>query len=124
MTLVRPFMPMPCEPIVAFWTVYRALVYGVVYIFLESFRVVVIEKQSFSLGEDGLAPLGLFSGAVITYASFSYVCTRPHGCEHRGRAIVGSGDRSNASRGPTAPVTTSGSAAQAGPGGGARRGQR
>lgn len=55
MTLVRPFILMFVEPIVAFWNIYIALIYGILYIFIESFRVVFVENHGFNLGENGLA---------------------------------------------------------------------
>ena len=55
MTLVRPFILMLVEPIVAFWNVYIALVYGILYIFIESYEVVFVEEHGFNLGENGLA---------------------------------------------------------------------
>ena len=55
MTLVRPFILMFVEPIVAFWNIYIALVYGILYIFIESFRVVFVETHGFNLGQNGLA---------------------------------------------------------------------
>ena len=68
--LVRPFVLMFVEPIVAFWNVYLALVYGILYIFIESFRVVFVEHHGFSLGQNGLAFLGLFTGALVVYICF------------------------------------------------------
>lgn len=54
-TLVRPFVLSFREPIVACWNLYIALVYGILYIFIESFRVVFIEHHGFNIGENGLA---------------------------------------------------------------------
>ncbi|EKM57337.1 uncharacterized protein PHACADRAFT_208428 [Phanerochaete carnosa HHB-10118-sp] len=71
MHLVRPFILMFVEPIVAFWNIYIALVYGILYIFIESFRVVFVEKHGFNLGENGLAFLGIFAGTIITFAFFA-----------------------------------------------------
>ncbi|EKM57361.1 uncharacterized protein PHACADRAFT_208445 [Phanerochaete carnosa HHB-10118-sp] len=71
MHLVRPFILMFVEPIVAFWNIYIALVYGILYIFIESFRVVFVEEHGFNLGENGLAFLGIFVGTVLTYVVFA-----------------------------------------------------
>lgn len=89
MNLVRPFILMFVEPIVAFWNIYVALVYGILYIFIESFRVVFVENHGFNLGENGLAflvsvsrtkcnvisswssPQGILVGTVLTYAVFA-----------------------------------------------------
>lgn len=70
MTLVRPIVLGFTESIVLAWNVYIALVYGILYIFIESFYVVFVEKHGFNLGENGLAFMGLFVGAVVAYLAF------------------------------------------------------
>ena len=55
MTLVRPFILMFVEPIVAFWNIYIGIVYGIIYIFIESFAVVFVEHHGFNIGQNGLA---------------------------------------------------------------------
>lgn len=55
MTLVRPFLFCVSEPIVLFWNLYIALVYGIIYVFISSFNVVFMEGHGFNLGENGLA---------------------------------------------------------------------
>ncbi|KAH9924166.1 MFS general substrate transporter [Fomitopsis serialis] len=70
MTLVRPFVLSFREPIVASWNLYIMLVYGILYIFIQSFEVVFVEKHGFNLGENGLAFMGLFIGAVVVYICF------------------------------------------------------
>ena len=54
-TLIRPFTLSFREPIIACWNIYIALVYGILYIFIESFRVVFVEHHGFNIGENGLA---------------------------------------------------------------------
>ena len=54
-TLVRPFVLGFVEPIVAFWNIYIALAYGILYVFIESFRVVFVEHHGFNIGQNGLA---------------------------------------------------------------------
>ena len=54
-TLVRPFVLGFVEPIVFCWNMYIALAYGVLYIFIESFRVVFVEHRGFNIGQNGLA---------------------------------------------------------------------
>lgn len=68
MTLVRPFILGFREPIVACWNSYVALVYGISYIFIESYSVVFIEHHGFNIGQNGLAFL------VRRYPSFAYQC--------------------------------------------------
>lgn len=73
MTLVRPFVLGFREPVVAFWNVYLAMVYGrclcttvrsdsltrsligILYCFIASFDVVFIEHHHFNLAQNGLA---------------------------------------------------------------------
>ncbi|KAI0812744.1 MFS general substrate transporter [Irpex lacteus] len=76
MTLVRPFVLCFTEPIVLFWNIYIALVYGILYIFITSFDVVFIENHGFNLGENGLAFLGLIVGVTITYALYALWAVR------------------------------------------------
>ncbi|KAI0084944.1 MFS general substrate transporter [Irpex rosettiformis] len=76
MTLVRPFILGFTEPIVAFWNVYIALVYGILYIFIESFNVVFSEMHGFNLAQNGLAFLGLIVGVVTTYVIFAIYAVR------------------------------------------------
>lgn len=71
MTLVRPFVLTLREPIVFFLNLYVALTYGILYVFIASFNVVFMEMHGFNLGQNGLAFLGLFVGAGITYAVFA-----------------------------------------------------
>jgi DHA1 family multidrug resistance protein-like MFS transporter len=44
---------------------YISLIYGLLYIWFESFPIVFVEMYGFNLGEEGLAFLGLLVGAVI-----------------------------------------------------------
>ncbi|KAI0777953.1 major facilitator superfamily domain-containing protein [Irpex lacteus] len=53
-----------------FWNVYISLVYGILYIFIESFNVVFVEIHGFNLAQNGLAFLGLIVGTIITYGFF------------------------------------------------------
>ena len=65
MCLVRPFTLNFTEPMVFFLNLYIALVYGLLYIWFESFPIVFIEIYHFNLGQEGLAFLGIFVGALI-----------------------------------------------------------
>ena len=65
MCLVRPFTLNFTEPMVFLLNLYIALVYGLLYIWFESFPIVFIEIYHFNLGEEGLAFLGIFVGALI-----------------------------------------------------------
>ncbi|TFY69818.1 hypothetical protein EVJ58_g189 [Rhodofomes roseus] len=80
MTLVRPFVLAFREPIVASWNLYIMLVYGILYIFIQSFEVVFVERHGFNLGQNGLAFMGLFVGALVVYmlyVPYFIVCVKP-----------------------------------------------
>lgn len=62
MALVRPFSLLFTEPIVFALDLYIALIYGLLYIWFESFPIVFMQTYGFSLGELGLAYLGLLVG--------------------------------------------------------------
>ena len=49
---------------------YIALIYGLLYIWFESFVVVFIGVYKFSLGQEGLAFLGILVGAIIVIPPF------------------------------------------------------
>lgn len=59
MSLVRPFTLNFMEPMVFLLNLYIALIYGLLYIWFESFVVVFIEIYHFGLGTEGLAYLGI-----------------------------------------------------------------
>jgi DHA1 family multidrug resistance protein-like MFS transporter len=65
MSLVRPFTLNFTEPMVFFLNLYIALVYGILYIWFESFVIVFVEIYHFSLGLEGVAYLGILVGALI-----------------------------------------------------------
>jgi len=80
MTLVRPFTLNFTEPMVFLLNLYIALVYGLLYIWLESFVIVFIEIYGFGLGTEGLAYLGLFVAALVTippYFCYLYFFLEP-----------------------------------------------
>lgn len=43
---------------------------AILYVWIESFSLVFVDIYGFNLGENGLAYLGLFVGAIIAYAGF------------------------------------------------------
>jgi MFS transporter, DHA1 family, multidrug resistance protein len=69
MVLVRPFT-LNFEPICFFLNMYIALIYGLLYIWFESFPIVFIGIYGFSLGTLGLAFLGLLVGSLIVLPPF------------------------------------------------------
>jgi MFS transporter, DHA1 family, multidrug resistance protein len=70
MVLVRPFTLLFTEPIVFLLDLYIALIYGLLYIWFESFPIVFVEIYGFTLGTEGLAFLGIFVGVLIVLPPF------------------------------------------------------
>lgn len=70
MALVRPFQLSIFEPICFCLNMYIALIYGLLYIWFESFPIVFVEIYGFSLGTEGLAFLGILIGVFVTLPPF------------------------------------------------------
>jgi len=70
MVLVRPFSLQFTEPIIFLLNLYIALIYGLLYVWFESFAIVFIQIYHFNLGEEGLSFLGIFVGALIVMPFF------------------------------------------------------
>lgn len=70
MTLVRPFSLLFTEPIVFALDLYIALIYGLLYIWFESFPIVFEGIYGFSLGTLGLAYLGILIGTFAVLPPF------------------------------------------------------
>lgn len=70
MTLVKPFQLLFTEPIVFILDLYIALIYGLLYIWFESFPIVFSEIYGFSLGLEGVAFLGIFVGVLVVFPFF------------------------------------------------------
>lgn len=70
MSLVRPFTLNFTEPMVFLLNLYIALIYGLLYVWFESFVLVFVEIYHFNLGEEGLAYLGILVGAIVTLPPF------------------------------------------------------
>ena len=72
MILVRPITLNFKEPIILALNVWIALVYGVLYIWFESFPIVFIGIYHFNLGQEGLAFVGILVGAMVVVPPFFY----------------------------------------------------
>lgn len=72
LALVRPFTLNFTEPMLFMLNLYIALIYGLLYIWFESFVIVFVEIYGFGLGAEGLAYMGIFVGALITIPPFFY----------------------------------------------------
>lgn len=70
--LGRAFTITFSEPVVFFVDLYCALLYGVLYIWFESFPLVFGEIYWFNIGEQGLAFLGIFVGGLITVPCYLF----------------------------------------------------
>ncbi|OTB09775.1 hypothetical protein K445DRAFT_311111 [Daldinia sp. EC12] len=66
LVLGRAFTLTFSEPIVFFMDLYSALLYGVLFLWFESFPLVFGDIYGFSTGAQGLAFLGIFIGALVT----------------------------------------------------------
>jgi len=64
MSLVRPFTLNFTEPMVFLLNLYIALIYGLLYVWFESFAIVFVGIYGFGIGAQGLAYLGIFVGAL------------------------------------------------------------
>ena len=76
MALVRPFTLNFTEPMVFLLNLYIALIYGLLYVWFESFVIVFVDIYGFNLGEEGLAYLGILIGAVVTLPPFFWYLHR------------------------------------------------
>ncbi|KAI9844387.1 MAG: hypothetical protein M1837_005588 [Sclerophora amabilis] len=70
MTFIRPFSLSFTEPIVFLLNLYIALIYGLLYIWFESFPIVFGGIYRFSGGMQGLAFLGILIGAMVVMPPF------------------------------------------------------
>ena len=70
MCLVRPFSLTFKEPILFCLNLYIALIYGLLYIWFESFAIVFIEIYGFNLGEEGLSFVGILVGGFVVLPFF------------------------------------------------------
>jgi DHA1 family multidrug resistance protein-like MFS transporter len=70
--LGRAFTLTFSEPVVFFVDLYSALIYGVLYIWFESFPLVFGDLYGFNVGQQGLAFLGIFVGGLITVPCYLF----------------------------------------------------
>lgn len=72
MVLIRPFTLTFTEPICFFLNVYLALIYGLLYLWFESFPLVFMGIYHFTPGLNGLAFVGILIGALASMVPFFY----------------------------------------------------
>ncbi|KAF2171547.1 hypothetical protein M409DRAFT_63772 [Zasmidium cellare ATCC 36951] len=79
-TFVRPFTLMIYEPIVLVLNLYLALIYAVLYCWLESLPIAFQEIRGFSSGITGLCFIGIAAGAFVVappYVYYNYYYVEP-----------------------------------------------
>jgi len=72
MVFVRPFTLTFTEPICFLLNLYLALIYGLLYLWFESFPIVFIDTYHFTLGTQGVAFSGILIGSAIMMFPFFY----------------------------------------------------
>ena len=70
--LGRAFTLTFSEPVVFFVDLYSALLYGVLYVWFESFPLVFGDIYGFDIGQQGLVFLGIFAGGLITLPCYLF----------------------------------------------------
>lgn len=70
MTFFRPIQLSFTEPIVFALNLYISLVYGLLYLWFESFAIVFIKMYGFNLGMEGLSFVGILVGAFVVVPPF------------------------------------------------------
>lgn len=74
--LIRPFSLSFTEPICFVLNLYSALIYGLLYLWFESFPIVFVDIYHFSGGTEGLAFLGMLIGSFTIMVPFFYYTHR------------------------------------------------
>jgi MFS family permease len=67
--LSRPFIMTFTEPILIFWDLYIALVYGILYLCFVAYPIIFTELRGWSPGISGLAFVGIGVGSLIVIAA-------------------------------------------------------
>ena len=67
--LSRPFIMTFTEPILIFWDLYNALVYGILYLCFVAYPIVFNELRGWSPGIGGLAFMGIGIGSLLVIAA-------------------------------------------------------
>jgi len=71
MVLIRPFSLTFTEPILFLLNMYIALIYGLLYIWFESFAIVFQGIYNFNLGLEGLSFVGILLGGFVVFPPFA-----------------------------------------------------
>ena len=70
--LYRPFQMLVLEPILIFITIYMAFIYGILYLFFESYPIAFQEGRGWNEGVGALPFIGISIGVVIGVAIITY----------------------------------------------------
>lgn len=73
--LGRAFTLTFSEPVIFFVDLYSALLYGLLYIWFESFPIVFGDIYGFNIGQQGLVFLGIFVGGILTLPCYLFWIT-------------------------------------------------
>ncbi|KAK4957142.1 GTPase-activating protein [Elasticomyces elasticus] len=76
MVLIHPFTLSFTEPMILLLNLYIALIYGLLYLWFEAFPIVFIEIHGFTLGQSGLAFLGILIGVLVVIPPFFWYLHR------------------------------------------------
>jgi DHA1 family multidrug resistance protein-like MFS transporter len=74
MTIVRPWVLTFTEPLIFLLHMWVALIFGILFVWFESFPLVFIGIYGFNLGENGLAFVGLMIGGLASVPPFVWYC--------------------------------------------------
>jgi len=67
--LSRPFVLSFTEPILWFWNIYIAIIYGILYLCFVAYPIIYTEMRGWSLGQTGLAFIGIGLGTMLSIVS-------------------------------------------------------
>jgi MFS transporter, DHA1 family, multidrug resistance protein len=74
MTIVRPWILTFTEPLIFLLHLWVALIFGVLFVWFESFPLVFVGIYGFNLGQTGLAFMGLLIGGLASVPPFVWYC--------------------------------------------------
>ncbi|ETI20214.1 hypothetical protein G647_08248 [Cladophialophora carrionii CBS 160.54] len=74
MTIVRPWVLTFTEPLIFLLHMWVALIFGILFVWFESFPLVFVGIYGFSLGQTGLAFIGLLIGGLASVPPFVWYC--------------------------------------------------
>lgn len=70
--LLRPFKMLLLEPILTLVTIYMAFIYGMIYLFFESYPIAFQEERGWNGGVGALPFLGITIGVIVGVTIITY----------------------------------------------------